>query len=176
MMTTSPMYALRILVSLHGSLSRDDLTTYNSYLIWYETCHFFHISLNPLLYMKVEKEKKVEPRAYFSLLCWILGNICLLEIYINLCFILPISSVSPTRKLVASLMIKFIYLFFSDFEIYLLAFDDNEWFLIDFVLYINITWILSNVIIKIDKDFSTDLKMWPVEREVGNVDFLKLLN
>ena len=82
----------------------------------------------------------MEPKASFSLLCWILGNICLLEIYINLCFILQISYVSPVRKLMASLMIKFfIYLFFSDFEIYLLAFDNKECFLIiDFVLYVNI--------------------------------------
>ena len=72
---------------------------------------------------------------------------------------------------------KVIYLFiFSDFETYLLAFDNKECFLIDFVLYVNIAGNLSYFIIKIGKDFSTDLKMWSAEREVGSVDFLKLLN
>ena len=163
------MYALRILVSLHGSLSRDE-----PYLVW--NLPLLSYSLNPLLYMKVEKEEKVEPRASFSLLCWILDNICLLEIYINLCFILPISYVSLAKKLMASLMIKFIYLFISNFEIYLLAFDNKECFLIDFVLFVNIARNLSYFIIKIEKDFSTNLKMWLAEREVGSVDFLKLLN
>ena len=76
----------------------------------------------------------------------------------------------------ASLLIKFIYLFISNFEIYLLAFDNKECFLIDFVLFVNIARNLSYFIIKIEKDFSIDLKMWRAEREVGSVDFLKLLN
>lgn len=72
---------------------------------------------------------------------------------------------------------KVIYLFiFSDFETYLLAFDNKECFLIDFVLYVNIAGNLSYFIIKFEKDFSTDLKMWPAKSEVGSVDFLKLLN
>ena len=68
-----------------------------------------------------------------------------------------------------------VYLFIY-FEIYLLAFDNKECFLIDSVLYVNIVGNLSYFIIKIEKDFSTDLEMWPAEREVGGVDFLKLLN
>ena len=124
--------------------------------------------------MKVEKEEKVEPRASFSLLCWILGNICLVEIYINLCFILPDIFCIPCEETDGVLNDK-VYLFIY-FEIYLLAFDNKECFLIDSVLYVNIVGNLSYFIIKIEKDFSTDLKMWPAEREVGSVDFLKLLN
>ena len=41
---------------------------------------------------------------------------------------------------------------------YLLAFDNKECFLIDFVLYVNIAGNLSYFNIKIEKDFSTDLK------------------
>lgn len=101
-----------------------------------------------------------------------LGQYLLLEIYINLCFILPISFVSLARKLMASLMIKFFILKFICLH---LIIRNVFWLTLSCMLILQETYI-SYFIIKIEKDFSTDLIMWLAEREVGSVDFLKLLN
>ena len=69
-----------------------------------------------------------------------------------------------------------LFIFFLILKFICLHLIIRNFFLIDFVLYVNIAGNLSYFIIKIGKDFSTDLKMWSAEREVGSVDFLKLLN
>ena len=131
-------------------------------------------SLNPLLYMKVEKKGKGGTQGIFFTFVLNLGQYLFIGNIYKFMFHPANIFCIPCEETDGVLNDK-VYLFIY-FEIYLLAFDNKECFLIDSVLYVNIVGNLSYFIIKIEKDFSTDLKMWPAEREVGSVDFLKLLN